>query len=369
LDGGPPLARRRVAHRRARRGGLAVLAALAVSGPAGAEEAAAAGLTAVAGVKVGHHTMLERPTGCTVVLTEAGAVGAVDVRGGAPGTRETDLLDPSNLVERVHAVVLAGGSAFGLDAAGGVVRYLEERGVGFDAGVARVPIVPAAILFDLPVGGDPRIRPTAECGYQAAKSASAGPVAEGNVGAGAGATVGKLLGRDRAMKGGVGSAALAAGDLVVAALVAVNAAGDVVDPETGAVVAGVRTGDGRGLVDVRTLIRSGALLRPPAPAKGHEHTTLGVVATSAALGKAQARKVAQMAHDGLARAVHPAHLPVDGDTLFVLATGASGPGADVGIVGAMAADVVAQAVVRAVRAATGIPGYPAARDLHTAPDP
>jgi len=337
---------------------------LAVSGPAsGAEDAAAKGLTAVPGVKVGHHTLVERPTGCTVVLAEAGAVGAVDVRGGAPGTRETDLLDPSNLVESVHAIVLSGGSAFGLDAASGVVRYLEERGVGYDAGVARVPIVPAAILFDLPVGGDPRVRPTAECGYQAAKAAGAGPVAEGNVGAGAGATVGKLLGRGRAMKGGVGTAAMAVGDLVVAALVAVNAAGDVVDPETAQVVAGVRTDDGRGLVDARTLVRSGALLRLPAPPPAHEHTTLGVVATSAGLTKAQARKVAQMAHDGLARAIHPVHLPVDGDTVFVLATGAPGFQAHVGAIGAMAADVVAQAVVRAVRAARGIPGYPAARDL------
>ena len=203
------------------------------------------GLTAVAGIEVGHHTLAARPTGCTVVLARGGAVAGVDVRGGAPGTRETDLLDPAKTVQQVHAVVLAGGSAFGLDAAGGVVRYLSERGIGFETRVARVPIVPAAILFDLGIG-DPAVRPTADCGYRAAAAATAGPVAEGNVGAGAGATVGKLGGAERAMKGGVGSAAITVpGGLVVAALAAVNAVGDVVDPATGRVVAGVRTPDGK----------------------------------------------------------------------------------------------------------------------------
>lgn len=324
------------------------------------------GLTAVAGLEVGHHTLAARPTGCTVVLAEAGAVAGVDVRGGAPGTRETDLLDPAKTVQRVHAVVLAGGSAFGLDAAAGVVRYLSERGIGYDAGVARVPIVPAAILFDLGVGGDPTVRPDADCGYRASAAADAGPVAEGNVGAGAGATVGKLAGSARAMKGGTGSAAVTAPDgLVVAALAAVNAVGDVVDPATGRVVAGVRTPDGRRLADARTLLRTGAAVggRP------RENTTLGVVATNAALNQAQATTVARMAHDGLARAVVPSHMPSDGDAIFALATGRRDAPARVGTVGALAAEMMTEAVLRAVRAAEGIPGYPAARDLASRPHP
>ena len=322
------------------------------------------GLTAVAGVEVGHHTLAARPTGCTVVLTEAGAVAGVDVRGGAPGTRETDLLDPAKSVQRVHAIVLAGGSAFGLDAAGGVVRYLSERDIGYDTRIARVPIVPAAILFDLGVGGDPAIRPTADCGYRAAAAATAGPVAEGNVGAGAGATVGKLGGAGRAMKGGVGSAAITLpGGLVVAALAAVNAVGDVVDPATGRVVAGVRTPDGERLADARTLLREGTA----GGGRPRENTTLGVVATNAALTQAEATAVAQMAHDGFARAIVPSHTPSDGDAIFALATGRLDEPVGVGVVGALAAEAMAEAVVRAVRAAAGIPGYPAARDLAPRP--
>jgi len=318
------------------------------------------GLTSVAGLKVGHHTLAGRPTGCTVILAEEGAVAGVDVRGSAPGTRETDLLQPVNLVDRVQAIVLSGGSAFGLDAASGVVRYLDERGIGYETTVAKVPIVPAAILFDLAVG-DPRIRPTADCGYRAAQAAGTGPVQEGNVGAGAGATVGKMRGGHLAMKGGIGTASIELPDgLVVAALVAVNAAGDVVDPATGQVVAGARTPDGKGLADVRTLLRAGALTPR---AKPGENTTLGVVATNARLTKTQATKVAQMAQDGVARAVVPAHTPFDGDTIFALATGVREQPADLLTVGALAADVVATAIVRAVRAATSIEGYPAARDL------
>ncbi|MFB3854388.1 MAG: P1 family peptidase [Vicinamibacterales bacterium] len=318
------------------------------------------GLTDVAGVLVGHHTLTERPTGCTVILVEGGAVGGVDVRGAAPGTRETDLLDPVNTVDRVHAVVLSGGSAFGLDAASGVVRYLEERGVGYETAVAKVPIVPAAILFDLGVGGKPSVRPTAECGYAAAKGATSGPVAEGNVGAGAGATVGKLGGGGRAMKGGIGTASIRLGSngLVVAALVAVNSVGDIVDPATGRIVAGARTADGRGFADARQLIRTGKLRGRPGAA-----TTIGVVATNARLTKAQANKVAQMAHDGLARTIVPVHTPMDGDTLFALATGDLEGEADLLTVGALAADAVAEAVLRAVRAAKSIPGFPAARDM------
>jgi L-aminopeptidase/D-esterase-like protein len=323
------------------------------------------GLTAVAGLEVGHYTLPERPTGCTVVLARHGAIAGVDVRGGAPGTRETDLLDPSNTVLRVHAVVLSGGSAFGLDAATGVVRFLEERGIGFDVSIVKVPIVPAAVLFDLAVGDMPHVRPTAESGYRAAHAATDGPVAEGNVGAGAGATVGKIAGRARAMKGGLGTASITLPDgLTVAALVAVNAVGDVVDPATGRVIAGVRADDGRSLADARELLRASGF-RPLG--RAGENTTIGVVATNAILDKAQARKVAQMAQDGFARTIVPAHTPLDGDTIFALATGSLPNEADVMTIGALGADVMAQAVVRAVRAATGLPGLPAARDLAPAP--
>jgi L-aminopeptidase/D-esterase-like protein len=327
--------------------------------------AAAQGLTAVPGLKVGHHTLAERPTGCTVILAEEGATAGVDVRGGAPGTRETDLLDPSNTVQRVHAVVLSGGSAFGLDAASGVARFLEERGVGFDVGVAKVPIVPAAVLFDLAVGGRPGVRPTAESGYLAARAATAAAVIEGNVGAGAGATVGKIAGPARAMKSGLGTDSISLPDgLIVAALVAVNAVGDVLDPATGQLIAGVRTADGRGLADARKLLRMGGF--EPLGRPG-ENTTIGVVATNATLAKAQARKVAQMAQDGFARAIVPAHTPLDGDTIFALATGALSGEVNVMTIGALAAEVMAHAVVRAVRMATGLPGLPAARDLAPAP--
>jgi L-aminopeptidase/D-esterase-like protein len=315
-------------------------------------------LTAVPGITVGHFTLAGRPTGCTVVLAKGGATGAVDVRGSAPATRETDLLRPEHLVQQVHAVVLSGGSAFGLDAASGVMRYLEERGIGFPFGAARVPIVPAAALFDLMVG-DGRIRPDADSGYRAAAAASPAPVAEGSVGAGAGATIGKMAGLERAMKGGIGSAAIALPDgLTVAALVALNAAGDVVDPATGRIVAGARTSDGTGFSDARTLLRTG--IRPGSPG---EHTTLGVVATSARLTKTEAARVAQMAHDGFARAIYPSHTSHDGDAIFALATGTHDGEAGVTRIGALAADVVAAAILRAARAATGVPGFPALRDL------
>jgi L-aminopeptidase/D-esterase-like protein len=322
-----------------------------------------AGVTAVAGIKVGHHTLTERPTGCTVVLAEKGAVGGVDVRGSAPGTRETDLLNPVNSVELVQAIVLSGGSAFGLDAASGVMKYLEERGLGYPTSVIPVPIVPAAILFDLGVGGNPRIRPTADCGYRAAVAATDGPVVEGNVGAGAGATVGKLAGPGRAMKAGIGTAAYTLPDgTIVAAIVAVNAAGDVIDPATAQVVAGVRTADGKGLADARKLIRSPEF-KLPTRHPAAQNTTIGVVVTNARLTKAQATKLAQMAQDGVARAVYPAHTPVDGDTIFTMATGERSEPGDVLILGVFAADVVAQAIVRAARQAEGIPGFPASRDL------
>ncbi len=341
---------------------IAALAALMSARPdLSAQTAPSRGLTAVPGLKVGHHTLTERPTGCTVVLAEKGATAGVDVRGSAPGTRETDLLAPTATVDQVHAILLSGGSAYGLDAASGVMRYLEQQGVGFKFGGAVIPIVPGAILFDLGVG-DPKIRPTAECGYLAAKAATDGPVVEGNVGAGAGATVGKMGGRDRAMKGGIGSAAITLPNgLIVAALVAVNARGDVIDPSTGQVVAGMRTEDGKGLADVRRRLRSGALELPlPEPL---QHTTLGIVATNATLTKTQATRIAQMAHDGLARAISPAHTSADGDAIFALATGVRTGPEDLDTIGTLAAEAMAEAIVRAVRAATSIPGYPAARDL------
>src|SRR5437764_4714791 len=251
-------------------------------------------LTAVPGVKVGHFTLKERPTGCTVVLVESGATAGVDVRGAAPATRETDLLNPVNVVQQIHAVVLSGGSAFGLDSAAGTMKYLEEKGIGFPFGGAHVPIVPGASLFDLPVG-DPKIRPTADCRSQAASAATDAPVFEGSVGAGAGATIGKTGGMGRGMKAGIGSAALTLPDgLIVAALVAVNAAGDVIDPSTGKVVAGVRTADGKSLADARVLLATGAVRQP---ARLGENNTLAGVATHATLTKTQSKKGAAMAHE------------------------------------------------------------------------
>lgn len=323
-------------------------------------------ITAVAGIKVGHHTLAERPTGCTVVLVDGDAVGGVSQRGGAPGTRETDLLDPLNMVDRVHAVVLSGGSAFGLDAATGVMRWLEEHDIGWPTGAGKVPIVPAAILFDLMVGGDPKIRPTADCGYRAAQAATTAPVAEGNVGAGAGAVVGRLRGMQGAMKTGVGSAAIALPNgLVVGAIVIVNSIGDIIDPSTGSVVAGARNPDGS-LADARKLLRSGAIGPGAGSAVGPrpgEQTAIGVVATNAGLTKAQATRMAMMADDGYARSIAPVHLLGDGDTIFALATGRWSGDSNVDVIGALAAEVLADAVVRAATQATSIPGFPAARDV------
>lgn len=343
-------------------GSLLALTTLSRRAIAQSSTIAAGGLTDVAGVAVGHFTETRRPTGCTVVLVEEGAVCGVDVRGGAPGTRETDLLDPRNTVEKVHAITLSGGSAFGLDAASGVMRWLEERKVGFAVGEARVPIVPAAILFDLALG-DWTIRPDASAGHAAARAASSGVVAEGNVGAGTGATVGKLLGMGRAMKGGLGTASLRLpGGAVVAALAVVNALGDVVDPATGRRVAGLRSPDGRRLAGTLDVILAGGLGPAAAPDTGG-NTTLVVVATNVALSKSEAAKVAQMAHDGLARTVNPVHTPRDGDTVFALSTGRlSVPGGTL-TVGALAAEATARAVLRGVLAAEGLPGLPAARDL------
>lgn len=316
-------------------------------------------ITDVGGIEVGHHTLAERPTGCTVILARNGAVAGVDVRGGAPGTRDTDLLDPVNLVQEIHGVVLSGGSLFGLDAVSGAVRWLEEHGHGLDAWGTMIPVVTGAILFDLRIG-DASIRPGSDCGYAAADAATAGPIEQGSVGAGTGATVGKLGPPGTAMKGGIGTASVTLpGGVVVGAIVAVNAVGDVVDPATGQIVAGIRAEDGSGFVDARQLLRT----RPGLEGGPGENTTIGVVATNAALTKAQATKLAQMAQDGLARAVYPAHTPWDGDTIFALATGEIEGDADLIVLGAIAADVVAEAILSAVRAATGLEGYPSVSDL------
>jgi L-aminopeptidase/D-esterase-like protein len=319
-------------------------------------------LTDVADLLVGHAAANGRTTGCTVVLCPQGVVCGVAVRGGAPGTRETDLLRPENTVDRVHAVLLTGGSAFGLDAAGGVMRWLDERGHGLAVGPARVPIVPAAVLFDLWLG-DARIRPDATTGHAACVAASALPPAQGNAGAGLGATVGKFFGIERAMKGGIGSASVQLGGIRVAALVAVNAIGDVLD-ETGRVIAGARSEDGRRLIGATPALLAGA---GPARIMAGMATTVGVVATDAVLSKAQATQLASLSHHGLARAVSPITAS-DGDTLFALATGGSGRTGDLSALGALAAEVVARAIRNAVWAAQPLadPPLPAARDFSAA---
>jgi L-aminopeptidase/D-esterase-like protein len=327
---------------------------------------ATASIGDIAGLKIGHFTDARRPTGCTVLLCEAGAVAGVDVRGGATGTRETALLAPGALVDRIHALLLTGGSAFGLDAASGVMRWLEERGHGIAVGPARVPIVPAAVLFDLWLG-DPGIRPDAAAGYAACEAARAGDVEEGNVGAGAGATVGKLFGLPHAMKGGIGCAALRLGNVTVAALVAVNALGDVCDPATGALVAGARDDSGQRL---RNSLAALACGEGPASLLAGLNTTIGLVATDATLDKAQANRLAAMAQAGLARSIVPTHTQHDGDLLFALATGGVSGAvehAQLSVLGALAAEAVSQAILRGVRAATGLPGLPAARDLLPTP--
>jgi L-aminopeptidase/D-esterase-like protein len=327
-----------------------------------AAESAAGSITDVQGVKVGHFTESRRPTGCTVLLFEKGATAGVDVRGSAPGTRETDLLNPIDTVQQVQAILLAGGSAFGLDAASGVVRYLEEHHLGYAVGEIVVPIVPAAILYDLQVG-DSKIRPTAESGYKACQAATSERVVEGNVGAGAGATIGKLFGPKHAMKSGLGSASIRVGQtgIVVGAIVAVNAVGDVVDPKTGKIIAGARKPDGSGFADSMARIGEGYSVRADAAT----NTTIGVVATNVALDKAQATKVAQMAHDGLARTIYPVHTPSDGDTIFAVATGTIALRANHGAIGALAAEAMAQAVLRAVMNARGIAGLPSYSDIQS----
>ena len=319
-------------------------------------------ITDIPGIEVGQVQDSEALTGCTVILCRKGAVAGVDVRGGAPGTRETDLLNPINLVEKVHAIVLAGGSAFGLDAASGVMRYLDENGIGFDTGAGKVPIVPAAILFDLNLGRSD-VRPDAEMGYHAASSASSEAPAEGNVGAGAGASIGKIFGPKNAMKSGVGTASMNVGGLIIGALVAVNAFGDVIDPQTGQIIAGARStnlgplklGQGGYFGDTLEIMKT-FIGRTVLGFATKANTVIGAVATNAKLTKAEATKVAQMAQDGLARTIRPAHTMLDGDTIFALATGEKKT--DLSTVGAFAAEVMAQAIVKAVQKAAPAGGLP-----------
>lgn len=329
-------------------------------------------ITDVPGVLVGHVEDQDAITGCTVVLCKDGAVAGVDQRGGAPGTRETDLLAPMHHVQKVHAVLLTGGSAFGLDAATGVMRYLEQQGVGFDVRVAKVPIVPAAVLFDLDIGSAD-VRPDAEMGYAACLNASGDPPREGNAGAGMGATIGKILGMASAMKSGIGTASRnLGGGLVVGAIVAVNAFGDVIDPRTGAILAGARPAKlgpaqvgGEGPYADTLEVMKSMIGKTVLRFASRGNTVIGVVATNAALSKEDANKVAQMAHDGLARTIRPAHTMLDGDTIFAISTG--GKKADVNLVGGYAAEVVASAIVRAVSASESIEDIPALRDWPGAP--
>jgi L-aminopeptidase/D-esterase-like protein len=309
-------------------------------------------ITDIPGIRVGQYTNLEAATGCTVILCDTPAIGGVDVRGGAPATRETDLLHPLNLIEEVHAVVLTGGSAYGLDSAGGVMRYLEEHSIGHDINVARVPIVPAAAILDLTIGSA-SIRPDAAVGYQACEQASSEAVMQGNVGAGTGATVGKMAGSSCMMKGGLGSASTLLSDgSLVGTLVVVNALGDIIDPQTQQVVAGARNPSGENFL----------------AANPFSSTTIAVVATTASLTKQQVNKVAQMAHDGIAQTIRPAHTMSDGDTIFALALGPKSQiitnpiiaASQVSTIGAAAATTIARAIIKAVRNATELHGIPAA---------
>ncbi|KUK35670.1 MAG: hypothetical protein PWP44_1079 [Thermacetogenium sp.] len=313
--------------------------------------------TDIEGIKVGHAQNMEAATGCTAVLCEEGAAAGVDVRGGAPGTRETDLLNPVNLVEKIHAAIICGGSAFGLDAASGVMQYLEERGIGFDVQVTKVPIVCGAVLFDLAIG-DPSVRPDKEMGYQACLNATNRECPEGNVGAGTGATVGKILGMERAMKGGLGACCFQVGELKVGALVAVNCMGDVIEPATGEILAGALSDDRRTFADTEKV-----MMLEYAKQKNHfaGNTTVGVVATNGSFNKAQMNKVASMAHNGLGRVIRPAHSMVDGDTIFALATGKVE--ADINVAGLLAARAVERAIVRAVKQASSLHGFIAYQDL------
>lgn len=308
-------------------------------------------------IKIGHAHDMDAGTGCTVLLCENGATAGIDVRGGAPGTRESDLLNPVNLVQKIHAVILSGGSAFGLDSASGVMQYLEERNIGFDVQLTRVPIVCGAVLFDLAVG-DHKIRPDKEMGYQACRNATMLTCAEGCVGAGAGATVGKILGMERAMKSGLGCYALQVGALKIGAVVAVNCLGDVLDPETGERLAGLLNEDLTGLADTEAVMVASYAGRKNVFAG---NTTIGIIVTNAELTKSQATKLASMAHNGYARTMRPAHSMFDGDTIFTMATGRVE--ADLSVLGLLAARVMERAIVAAIKKAHPLFGLPCWADL------
>lgn len=316
--------------------------------------------TDIEDIKVGHAHNLDAGTGCTVVICEKGAVAGIDVRGGAPGTRESDLLNPVNLVEKIHAIVLAGGSAFGLDAASGVMQYLEERNIGFDVQVTKIPIVCGAVLFDLAIG-DHRIRPDKEMGYQACRNSTNSGCAEGNVGAGAGATVGKILGMARAMKSGLGCHAIQVGALRIGALVAVNCLGDVIDPETGDRIAGVLNEDMTRLADTEAV-----MIQSYAEKKNLFacNTTIGIIATNAILSKSQAAKLASMAQNGYARTMRPAHSMFDGDIIFTMVTGHVE--ADLSVVGLLSARVMERAVISAIKKTRPLFGLKCSADLEGA---
>lgn len=314
--------------------------------------------TDIPGIKVGHAQNIEAGTGCTVVICEAGAAAGVDVRGGSPGTRETDLLDPVNLVSQIHAVVLSGGSAFGLDAASGVMQYLEEKGVGFDVTVTRVPIVCSAVLFDLTCG-DFKVRPDKEMGYKACENATNKECPEGCIGAGTGATIGKILGPEYSMKSGLGTYCVQVGDLMVGAIVAVNCLGDVYDSEAGRLIGGVLR------ADKKTVGSTEEIMMQQYSSKKNlfsGNTTIGVIATNAKLTKSEAKKLASMSHNGYGRAMRPAHSMYDGDTIFTMATGEID--ADLNTVGFLAADVMEKAIVRAVKNADSMYGYPSYSDIN-----
>ena len=311
----------------------------------------------VPGIKVGHSQNLKAGTGCTVVIYEKGATAGVDVRGGAPGTRETDLLNPVNLVDKAHAIYLSGGSAFGLDGATGVMKYLEEKGIGFDVVLTKIPIVPGAVLFDLGVG-DYRIRPDAKMGYDACLKASEEEVSQGNVGAGTGATVGKIFGGFRCMKSGLGTASFKSQELIVGAIVAVNCLGDVIDPESGEIIAGVLTENKKEFANTMSFLKN---FPQRMESSFPTNTTIGVIATNAKLTKAGATKAAMMAQDGYARTISPAHTMFDGDTIFCMATGEVERGANV--VGAIAAEVMARAIVKAVKSTESLYGLLSYKDL------
>jgi len=313
-------------------------------------------ITDVKGIIVGHSQSEKGMTGCTAVICEKGAVGGVDVRGSAPGTRETDLLKPDKLVDRIHGVVLAGGSAFGLEAASGVMRYLEEQDIGFDVGVARVPIVASAVIFDLHIG-DHKIRPDLEMGYDAARSATAEESRQGNVGCGLGATVGKILGPEHAMKSGLGSASVKSGELIVSAIVSVNSFGDIYDYETGRQLAGVYD------YKKKEMLNTYEIMKREKKSLGFSmrNTTIGVVAANAVLTKAEANKIAAMAQNGFARSINPVHTMMDGDTIFTMATNEIK--ADINLVGTMAAEAVSRAVTNAVVNAKSCHGLIACSDI------